>query len=128
MVATDGRELGETAAGAYLPFAALTAIHVSHRVMAFVVLVALALLAWRLHATAEPSLRRFALGLALLGLWQLVSGLSNVVLGWPIVAAIAHTGGAAIFAIVLASLLARAHGLGSASRLPAAQAGRPLAV
>jgi cytochrome c oxidase assembly protein subunit 15 len=122
------RELGETAAGAYLPFAALTAIHVSHRVMAFVVLVALALLAWRLHATAEPSLRRFALGLALLGLWQLVSGLSNVVLGWPIVAAIAHTGGAAIFAIVLASLLARAHGLGSASRQPAAQAGRPLAV
>ncbi|HEY6087988.1 MAG TPA: COX15/CtaA family protein [Burkholderiaceae bacterium] len=122
------RELGETAAGVYLPFAALTAIHVSHRVMAFIVLAAMALLAWRVHAMADPSLRRFALGLALLGLWQLASGLSNVVLGWPIVAAIAHTGGAAMLAIVLASLLARAHGLSSGSRRSAAQAGRPVVV
>ena len=101
------RELGETAAGAYLPFAALTAIHVTHRIVAFVVLGAMALLAR--HLLADPATRRYAWGLLLLGAWQLASGLSNVVLGWPIVAAVAHTGGAAMLAIVLASLLARAH-------------------
>ena len=103
------RELGETAAGAFLPFAALTAIHVTHRVAAFIVLAALALLAWRLFAAGEPALRRYATGLSLLAAWQLASGLSNVVLGWPIVAAVAHTGGAALLTAVLASLLARAH-------------------
>ncbi len=103
------RELGVTAAGAYLPFAALTAIHVAHRMVAVVVLVALALLTWRLHGSGDAGPRRYAVGLALLGLWQLASGLSNVVLGWPMVAAVAHTGGAAVLTMALASLLARAH-------------------
>jgi len=103
------RELGVTAAGAYLPFEALTAIHVVHRLAAVVVLVALATLAWRLHASGDAALRRYAQGLALLGLWQLVTGLSNVVLDWPLVAAVAHTGGAAGLTVVLTSLLARAH-------------------
>jgi cytochrome c oxidase assembly protein subunit 15 len=39
------RPLGQTADGAYLPFAALTAIHYTHRLMAYVVLVALLALA-----------------------------------------------------------------------------------
>ena len=103
------RGLGETAAGAYLPFAALTAIHVAHRALAFVVLGAMALLAWRLQRVGDRALQRFGVALALLAAWQLVSGLSNVVLGWPIVAALAHTGGAALLVIVLASLLSRAH-------------------
>ena len=111
------RELGETAAGAYLPFAALTAIHVTHRAVAFGLLGAMALLAWRL--LADPATRRYAWGLLLLGAWQLASGLSNVVLGWPIVAAVAHTGGAALLAVVLASLLSRAH-LRAASAAPRA--------
>lgn len=103
------RELGVTAAGAYLPFAALTAIHVSHRLAAVVLLVALAVLVWRLHRSGNAVLRRYAAGLALLGIWQLASGVSNAVLGWPLLAALAHTGGAAAWVIVLASLLARAH-------------------
>jgi cytochrome c oxidase assembly protein subunit 15 len=49
------------------------------------------------------------MGLALLALWQLVSGLSNVVLGWPLAAALAHSGGSALLALVLASLLAQVH-------------------
>lgn len=103
------RALGETATGAYLPFAALTAIHVSHRLMALLVLAGLGLLAWRLHATRDASLRRFAAALALLALWQLGSGLSNVVLGWPLAAALAHTGGAALLTMVLTALLTRRH-------------------
>jgi heme a synthase len=101
------RELGSTAAGEFLPFAALTAIHFTHRVVALAVLVAMGLLAWRLHAAGGAAARRFARAIALLALWQLASGLSNVVLGWPIVAALAHTGGAALLTIVLSSLLAR---------------------
>ena len=49
----------------------------------------------------------FATGLLVLLAWQLVSGLSNVVLGWPLVAAVAHTAGAALLVIVMATLLAR---------------------
>jgi heme a synthase len=103
------RALGETAGGAFLPFEALTAIHMTHRWAAFAVLAAMALLAWRLAASGEPALRRFARGLVALGVLQLVTGLSNVVLGWPLLAALLHTGGAAALAVLLTTLLARAH-------------------
>jgi heme a synthase len=106
---TVQRELGETASGSYLPFAALTAIHVTHRVAAALVVGAMLWLAWRLAATGDVTLRRFAAGIAALAALQLATGLSNVVLGWPIVAALLHTGGAALLAVLLATLLARAH-------------------
>jgi heme a synthase len=106
---TFRRELGETASGAYLPFEALTAIHMTHRIAALVVLAAMAWLAWRLAISGDAVLRRFAWGLAALAVAQLATGLSNVVLGWPIVAALLHTGGAAALAVLLATLLARAH-------------------
>ena len=106
----------------------MTAIHVTHRLAAFVVLAAMALLAWRLRAAADPALHRYALGLALLGLWQLLTGLSNVVLGWPIAAAVAHTGGAALLAVLLASLLARSHQPARAGARRSVQAARPLGV
>jgi heme a synthase len=101
------RELGETAAGVYLPFAALTAIHVTHRAAALFVVLALGLLAWRLAASGQPSQRRFAGALVGLTVLQVASGLSNVVLGWPLLAALLHTGGAAALAVLLAVLLAR---------------------
>ena len=102
------RELGAGKDGGYLPFAALTAIHFVHRLGAFVVLSALALLAWRLRVSGGPVLRRWALGVSGVALWQLASGLSNVVLGWPIIAAMAHTAGAAALVTLLAALLTRA--------------------
>jgi heme a synthase len=106
---TVQRELGETASGSYLPFAALTAIHITHRLFAMLVFGSMAWLAWRLAATGDATLRRFAAGIAALAALQLATGLSNVVLGWPIVAALLHTGGAAALAALLAALLARAH-------------------
>lgn len=106
---TVRRELGQTASGSYLPFAALTAIHITHRLFAMLVLGAMAWLAWRLAATGDTTLRRFAAGIAALAALQLATGLSNVVLGWPIVAALLHTGGAAVLAALLATLLARVH-------------------
>jgi cytochrome c oxidase assembly protein subunit 15 len=101
------RALGMTGDGSWLPFAALTAIHYAHRLMAFVVLAALALFAWRLHAVDDAAHRRWAHVLAAIALWQLATGLSNVVLGWPLAGAVAHTGGAAALAIALTVMITR---------------------
>ena len=101
------RDLGETHAGDFLPFTALTAIHYTHRLMAYAVLAALLWLAWRLHRGELPASRRVAVAMLGIALWQLASGLGNVVLGWPLAAALAHTAGAAVLVALLAVLLAR---------------------
>ena len=103
------RELGEGHDGAPLPFAALTAIHYLHRLGAYLVLGGMALFAWRLRASGDAVLRRFALGVAGVALWQFATGLGNVVLGQPLLAAVAHTAGAAAWVLLLAVLFARAH-------------------
>jgi len=108
------RELGAGKDGGFLPFAALTAIHYMHRLGAYIVLVAMALFAWRLQVSGDAALRRFALGVAALVLWQLASGLSNVVLGSPLIGAVAHTAGAAAWVVLLAMLITRAHQVGPA--------------
>jgi cytochrome c oxidase assembly protein subunit 15 len=100
-------ELGRTAAGDYLPFAALTAIHQSHRLLAVAVFVGMALLAWRLHAEAAVAGRRWAWAIGGVAAWQFGSGLGNVVLGWPLLGAVAHTAGAAAWVTLLALLLTR---------------------
>jgi cytochrome c oxidase assembly protein subunit 15 len=100
------RDLGMTHLGTALPFEALTAIHYTHRLSAYWVLVALGFLAWRMRA--HPQYRSAARLLTWIALWQLFTGLSNVVLGWPLIAAVAHTGGAAALVVVLTGLLAQA--------------------
>jgi cytochrome c oxidase assembly protein subunit 15 len=93
------RPLGRLQDGTYLGFPALTAIHYAHRLMAYLVLLALAWLAWRLHR--NPATLRQARWLGGLTLLQFATGLSNVVLGWPMLAAVGHTGGAAALVVVL---------------------------
>ena len=102
------RELGAGKDGGYLPFAALTAIHMVHRLGAAALLLAMGALVWRLLATGDAALRRWAAALAGAIAWQVASGLGNVLLDWPLVAAVAHTGGAAVLLVVLAMLLTRA--------------------
>ena len=102
------RALGAGKEGGYLPFAALTAIHYTHRLGAAVVLVAMGLMAWRLHASGDRGLQRWAFGLVGVALWQLASGLANVLLGWPLAAAVAHTAGAAVLVTMLTFLITRA--------------------
>lgn len=92
------RHLGMTAAGEHITFAALTAIHYTHRLVAYALFVVLGVLAWRLRGSALHRTSRVVAGLAL---WQFATGLSNVVLGWPLVAAVAHTGGAAALVVAL---------------------------
>ncbi len=93
------RELGKTAAGVNVGLDALTAIHMAHRLFAYAVFAVVGGLAWELYR--HGVLRRQAGWMALLALWQLATGLANVVLGWPLAAAVAHTGGAAALVVVL---------------------------
>jgi cytochrome c oxidase assembly protein subunit 15 len=102
------RGLGLRADGTPISFAALTAIHYAHRLMAVLVLGLLGLLAWRLKQFAP--LRRLAGGLGALAILQLLTGLSNVVLGWPLLAALLHTGGAAALALLLTWVLLATRG------------------
>ncbi|MDH4479087.1 MAG: COX15/CtaA family protein [Rhodoferax sp.] len=101
------RPLGLAADGTPLSFQALTAIHFSHRLLAVVAVVVLGMLAWRLRrlpALAMPV--RCLSGLLVL---QVATGLSNVVLGWPILAAVLHTGGAGAIGVCLVWILAATH-------------------
>jgi cytochrome c oxidase assembly protein subunit 15 len=93
------RELGMTADGGHVSFAALTAIHYVHRLMAYVVLLVLAALAWRLART--PHMRPIARTIGALAALQLATGLGNVVLDWPLLAALLHTAGAAALVVSL---------------------------
>jgi cytochrome c oxidase assembly protein subunit 15 len=93
------RPLGMTSGGEHLTFAALTAIHYMHRLMAYAVVAAIVLLAWQLMRARV--LQRQARWLAAIVVLQFATGVSNVVLGWPLAAAVMHTGGAAALAGVL---------------------------
>lgn len=112
------RDLGKTGEGEHVTLAALTAIHYTHRLMAYAVFLVLGITAWQLR---RGSLARTARWIAALALWQFATGLSNVVLGWPLVAAVSHTGGAAALVVVLTWALceSRAAPAHSAQGLPA---------
>ncbi len=97
------RELGMTHTGDALPFQALTAIHYVHRLSAVVVFAGMAWLAWLLWQV--PAMRRSACWLVGLALWQFATGLTNVVMDWPLLAAVSHTGGAAALVIVMTGAL-----------------------
>ena len=86
------RHLGVDGLGEALPFQALTAIHFVHRWHA--VPVALLLL-WSAFLLHTHGLKLQAKGLWLLLLLQFITGVSNAVLGWPLLAALLHTASAA---------------------------------
>ena len=96
-------QIGPAGGSEHISFAALTAIHFTHRAWALVVVALLGALAWRLNR--HPPLRIASRWLAgLLGL-QVATGLANVVLGWPLLAAVLHTGGAAALVVVLTAVV-----------------------
>jgi heme a synthase len=101
------RELGQTAAGATISIPALTAIHVVHRMFAFIVFAVLGVAAYKIYSCSAPRnpVRSAARWIVVLLLWQLITGLSNVVLGWPLLAAVSHTGGAAGLVVVLTGVV-----------------------
>ncbi len=102
------RELGAGKDGGYLPFAALTAIHMVHRIGAAILVLAIGLLVWRLWAPGDKELRRWAMALTGATAWQVATGLGNVLFDWPLLAAVSHTGGAAVMLVLFSILLTRA--------------------
>ncbi|NDP62576.1 COX15/CtaA family protein [Polaromonas sp.] len=116
------RELGASHEGGYISFQALTAIHYVHRLAAYTVFAVMMLLALRLHAL--PAFRLQARWLAGLMLLQVATGLSNVVLGWPLLAAVGHTGGAAALVVVLTGIVFSSQTLPEPVRVPSLNASR----
>ena len=102
---TIWRELGLTPTGENISFAALTAIHYTHRLTAYVLFIALGFTAWQLSKVVE--LKSYANWLIGLALWQFFSGVTNAVLGWPLFAALAHTAGAAGLVMAITWILSR---------------------
>ena len=97
------RELGAGRDGDNISFQALTAIHYVHRLSAYVVFAAMLVVATRLYKI--QALRNSALWLAGLAILQVATGLGNVLLGWPLAAAVMHTGGAAALVVVLTGIV-----------------------
>lgn len=98
------RELGRAGHGGFLPAEALVAIHMAHRVFAVLLLLLMAgllLQLWRQPAAATPTRWLLVLLVA-----QVATGLANVILQWPLAAALAHTAGAAALVGVMVWLLA----------------------
>lgn len=96
------RALGMAGDGEAITQDALVAIHWTHRTFAFVVIAFLVAFAWRMRRYA--SLRRPADGVLLVVAIQFVTGLTNIVLQWPLPVAVAHNGGAAILLLLLVML------------------------
>lgn len=99
------RALGKTASGDLLSRDALVAIHWTHRVFAVVVIAYLSWLALRTRRSAAL-IRPATLLLGLIAL-QFASGLSNILLQWPLPIAVLHNGGAAALLVTLVFMLAR---------------------
>ena len=97
---TFARELGRRADGAPVAMTALVAIQWTHRLFALAFVAAMGWLVARLWQRGEAARRRAVMigGLVVI---QLATGLSNVVLGWPLAAALAHTAGAAALVICI---------------------------
>jgi heme a synthase len=99
------RPLGMTGGGDAIPFQALVAIHWTHRMFALLVVVLLGALIWR--SWRFPGLRKPAQALLAVLLVQLLTGMSNVVLEWPLLLAVAHSGGAALLIALLVVVIYR---------------------
>jgi len=93
------RQLGMTGDGDAIPFQALVAIHWTHRLFAVVVILALGTLLWQVWSA--PGLKGLARAILVLVLLQFATGMSNVVLQWPLLLAVAHSGGAALLVALL---------------------------
>ena len=106
------RELGKTASGEYLPIEALIAIHWTHRLGAMIITLTMAGFLYYLAKIKQEGNINFQLEAQYWGRFvlfvisvQILSGLSNVIFQWPMIAALIHTGGAAALIIGLTKLL-----------------------
>ena len=98
------RQLGLNAQGEFISPSALQTIHWAHRLFAVLVLIVLGALGWNALQLATPvlsGLGAVAKILLCVLLLQLVTGISNVVFQWPLMAALLHTAGSAALVFCL---------------------------
>jgi cytochrome c oxidase assembly protein subunit 15 len=103
------RELGLDAQGGAISTIALQTIHWTHRVFAIAVMFVLGYFAWHAWRAAgqnHPSLSRWAVAVLILLVLQVLTGISNVVFQWPLLAALLHTAGAAALVLCLVRMTA----------------------
>ncbi len=101
---TFWRELGLNAQGEFISPVALQTIHWAHRLFAALVLVVFSVLGWRAlqsSTLATTGLGRFARLLFSLLALQILTGISNVIFQWPLIAALLHTAGSAALVFCL---------------------------
>ena len=98
------RQLGLNAQGEFISPTALQTIHWAHRLFALAVLIVLGALGWKALQLTTPvlsSLGGYAKLLLALLLLQVITGISNVVFQWPLLAALLHTAGSAALVFCL---------------------------
>ena len=98
------RQLGLNAQGEFISPIALQTIHWAHRLFAVLVLLCLGILgvrAYQLSTAATSTLKRLAVLLLSLLLLQVLTGISNVIFQWPLIAALMHTAGSAALVFCL---------------------------
>jgi heme a synthase len=100
------RDLGEAKSGEMIPMAALVTIHWTHRVGAIFASAVLLFVAIKVIRYPEPKVQFWGKAIIALLALQIVTGISNVVFQWPLVAALLHTGGAAAILFCLVRLSA----------------------
>lgn len=104
---TFWRPLGLNADGQSISPVALQTIHWAHRLFAMIVLATMGLLgisALRLSHSGTSDMSRIAKLLLGLLVLQVLTGISNVVFQWPLVAALMHTAGSAALVFCLVRL------------------------
>ena len=112
------RELGKTAAGHYLQFSALVAIHWVHRNFALVLTLVLGVASWR--ASRQPALRTTSKLIAATLCAQLFTGIATVFFDFPLAIAVLHNAGAALLVLLVTMLNYKAkHLLDVSQRTPA---------
>ncbi|PKM32681.1 MAG: cytochrome B [Gammaproteobacteria bacterium HGW-Gammaproteobacteria-12] len=115
------QHIGPNYLGGQLDSDARTAIHMSHRIGALLVTLALLVLAWRLHVAR---LTRLA-GLLVLALaLQIGLGISNVIFHLPLLVAVAHNAGGAALLLVMVLINYRLRAVSAATREASDLAGR----
>lgn len=98
------RQLGLNAQGEFISPVALQTIHWAHRLFAVLVLIVLGALGLKALKLATPALSGLSLVAKLLLavlLLQIVTGISNVIFQWPLLAALIHTAGSAALVFCL---------------------------
>lgn len=115
------QHIGPNYLGGQLDSDARTAIHMSHRIGALLVTLALLALAWQLRIAKLPRLA----GLLLLALaLQVGLGISNVIFHLPLLVAVAHNAGGAALLLVMVLINYRLRAVSATTREASGLAGR----